>query len=139
MDISTFAATALDFAMQPSAEGAASLAMMAPTVGRKVWYQPSAWDKAGPGGMQCWGTPPQPVDATVISVNSERSVNLFCVDHAGRTHVRTSVKLLQDNDAPPVDGAGQNLGGYAEWMPYQKGQAAKDAATEQRTADANTA
>ena len=98
-----------------------------PTVGRKVWYRPTAYDKSGPGGIQCWGTPPQPVDATVIAVNSDRNVNLFIVDHAGRTHVRTSVLLLQDNDDPARDTDGNDTGGYAEWMPYQLGQAKREA------------
>ena len=123
---------------EPRAE-VATMALMVPTVGRKVWYRPNAYDQSGPGAIQCWGTPPQPIDGTVIAVNSDRNVNLFLVDGAGRTHVRTSVKLLQDDDTPPVDAAGKVIGGYAEWMPYQKNQAAKDAAPEQRTADSNTA
>jgi hypothetical protein len=122
-----------------SSPESASLALMVPTVGRKVWYTPSAYDKSGPGGIQTVGTPPQPVDATVIAAWNDRCVNLHIVDAQGRTHTRTSVKLLQDDDAPPTDSQGNTLGGYAEWMPYQKGQAAKDAVPEQRTADANTA
>jgi hypothetical protein len=62
--------------------------MIDPTVGRRVWYWPSEYDRSA--GMIADGK--QPCDA------------------------RTSVTLMQEGDAP-VPGA------YAQWMPYQKGQA----------------
>jgi hypothetical protein len=96
-----------------------------PTVGRKVWYRPTAFDKSGPGAMQSGD---QPLDATVVYVHGDRMVNLFVVDAVGRTFAKTSVTLLQDDDAPPPIAGG---GGYAEWMPYQQGQAKAQAATKE--------
>lgn len=90
--------------------------MITPTVGRKVWYRPTEYDKSGPGGMQAYGA--QPCDATVVFVHGDRMVNLLVVDHNGNTHKRTSVTLMQDGDPQPQSA-------YAEWMPYQVGQAKK--------------
>lgn len=92
--------------------------MIKPTVGRKVWYRPTAFDKSGPGGMHA--ALDQPLDATVVYVHSDRMVNLLVVDHMGRSFPKTSVQLLQEGDTPPAVTGG---GGYAEWMPYQQGQA----------------
>lgn len=95
--------------------------MIKPTVGRKVWYRPSETDKksgTGNPAMAVFGD--QPCDATIIAVHNDRLVNLAIIDHNGGYHVRTSALLLQD-DAKPADGQG-----YAEWMPYQVGQAAKE-------------
>lgn len=94
--------------------------MITPTVGRKVWYRPNAYDKLGPGGMVASGD--QPCDATVIAVHSNTLVNLAIFDHQGNLHKRLSVPLLQDDMKPPASHA------YAEWMPYQTTQAAKNAA-----------
>lgn len=91
-----------------------------PTVGRKVWYRPSAYDKTGPGAMQ--QASDQPLDSTVVCVHSDTMVNLVVFDATGNMHKRTSVKLLQDGEAPFEGSA------YAEWMPYQTKQAAKEAA-----------
>lgn len=97
--------------------------MIKPTVGRKVWYRPSAADKAGNFGMAAYGD--QPLDATVIAVWGDRMVNLSVTDHAGKVFAVTSAALLQDGDEPPKDLNGDNAGRYAEWMPYQTAQAAK--------------
>ena len=98
--------------------------MIKPTVGRKVWYRPSPFDKTGIGAMQVAGE--QPLDATVIAVWGERCVNLQVIDITGKTFTKMSATLLQEGDAPPpVEGGG----GYAEWMPYQQGQAKAQAAT----------
>jgi Phage protein (N4 Gp49/phage Sf6 gene 66) family len=45
-------------------------------------------------------------------------VNLMVINPNGHCDVRTSVSLRQDGDPEPQ-------GSYCEWMPYQKGQAAK--------------
>lgn len=82
----------------------------APTVGRKVWYHPSEYDKMGPGGMQCG---PQPLDATVVFVHGDRMVNLVVFDANGNMHKRTSVTLRQPDDDISEGQA------YCEWMPYQ--------------------
>lgn len=107
-------------------EPVAEPVVIAPTVGRKVWYRPTLHDKAGPHAMTAYGD--QPLDATVLHVWSDRCVNLLIVDAKGGLFPRTSVRLLQPDDAPPVDPDGEPLGGYAEWMPYQMGQAKKVAA-----------
>lgn len=88
--------------------------MIKPTVGRKVWYWPSGLNRQPHD---------QPCDATVVYVHSERMVNLACFDSQGTPFARTSVPLLQDGDTAT------DVGAYAEWMPYQKGQARRDAET----------
>lgn len=86
--------------------------MIFPTIGRKLWYHPSFLDrKLGD----------QPFDATVVYVHSPRSVNLVVFGHRGESMVKEHVKLLQEGEAKPFGGES-----YAEWMPYQKGQAAKE-------------
>lgn len=94
--------------------------VITPSVGRKVWYRPSAFDKSGPGAMNVSGD--QPLDATVIAVWGDRMVNLLVVDIAGKAIPKLSVTLVQDGDVP------QDGGGYAQWMPYQVGQAKREEA-----------
>lgn len=60
-----------------------------------------------------------PLTALVVHVWGDRMVNLVVFDSNGNSHQRTSVTLLQDDDLAP------EWGRYAEWMTYQKGQAAK--------------
>ena len=103
--------------------------MIKPTVGRKVWYRPSKFDMSGAGAMQAASAGPggemQPLDATVIAVWGDRMVNLLVVDITGKLYPKLSVTLLQEGDAPGKDADGNVIGGYAEWMPYQQGQAKK--------------
>ncbi|MGF6697629.1 hypothetical protein OKW38_002241 [Paraburkholderia sp. MM5496-R1] len=87
--------------------------MIKPTVGRVVWFTPSSITASGNFA------PGAPLAAIVAHVHSDRLVNLAVFDANGVTHSRTSVPLLQDDEAVPVNGY------YAEWMPFQKGQAAK--------------
>lgn len=83
--------------------------MIIPSVGRVVWYWP-----LGNGGT------PQPWAALVAFVHHERLVNLAAFSHSGRAQDVQSVVLRQPEDpAPPAPSP------YCEWMPYQKGQAAK--------------
>jgi hypothetical protein len=98
-----------------------------PTVGRKVWYRPSKYDQQGPVPMQC--AVGQPLDATVIAVHGDRCVNVLVTDMVGRQFPVLSVTLVHDGETPPADGEGVPFGRYVEWMPYQKGQAAKDASS----------
>lgn len=91
-----------------------------PSVGRKVWYRPSERDKVGASAMAVSGD--QPLDATVIAVWGDRMVNVLVTDIVGRQHSVLSVTLVQEGDAKPT-------GRYVEWMPYQQGQARKDAAS----------
>lgn len=99
--------------------------IIAPTIGRKVWYWPSDYDKhlhldTHPGflhtAIEAFDDK-QACDATVVYVHGDRCVNLQVVDHNGNVHKRCSVTLAQPGDAVP------DAGGYAEWMPFQVGQA----------------
>lgn len=86
--------------------------MIVPTIGRVVWYHPNTWDPGGTlTGVQA---------AHIAFVHNKSSVNLMVIDSDGNPYSRTSVYLLQEkNEIPPTPT------GYAEWMPYQRGQAAK--------------
>lgn len=92
-----------------------------PAVGRVVWFHPSK-NSAESGFSR--HTEGEPYAAIVAHVHSDTMVNLSVFDANGVTHSRTSVTLVQgDADAPAY-------GFYAEWMPFQKGQAAKTEAAE---------
>lgn len=96
--------------------------VIAPTIGRRVWYWPSQEDFLSPQYEVNMGSlnANQAFDAGVIFVHNERTVNLLVTDHLGHSHARGSVELWQgDMDRPS--------GAYCEWMPFQKGQAAKAA------------
>lgn len=101
--------------------------MIKPTVGRKVWYRPSRSDVSGSFPMNIAGSldagNAQPLDATVIAVWSDRMVNLLVTDAVGRQFPVLSCTLLQGDDEPLKDADGKPIGRYAEWMPYQHGQA----------------
>jgi hypothetical protein len=99
--------------------------MIKPTVGRIVWYRPSEFDRTQMTVHDQGHPSEQPLAATVAYVWSDTLVNLTVSDHNGATHQRTSVFLDQ----------GEGHGGYnawCEWMPYQKGQAAKTEMLEKR-------
>lgn len=97
--------------------------MIKPTNGRVVWYTParggpsSALSDAELGMIQ--HDQSQPLTAHIVHVWGDRLVNLVVFDSNGIAHPRTGVDLQQDGDSVNADGR------YAEWMPYQKGQAAK--------------
>lgn len=86
-----------------------------PTVGRKVWYWPHLVDDATMNAVDS----EQPLDATVLFVHDDRTVNLQIIDHMGHPHTLIQAVLRQPEDDKPSDE------GYAEWMPYQVGQAEK--------------
>lgn len=96
--------------------------MIKPSIGRVVWYHPTEND---PGGKSSSG---QPQSALIAHVWSDTCVNLAIFDANGVPYNKTSVLLLQDDNPAPSGG------GYAEWMPYQKGQAAKTDQLEQTIA-----
>lgn len=79
--------------------------MIVPTVGRIVWYREYAGDLEHA--------------AIITQVRNEHHVNVAVFEHDGSTSGVTYVRLLQDGDPVPQDGA------YCEWMPYQKAQAVK--------------
>ena len=95
--------------------------MIEPTVGREGWYQPHR----APFGAVLGD---QPFKASVCFVHSDRLVNLLVVDHVGHTYAQPNVILVQDGDVKPTEAP------YAEWMPYQKGQAAKAEALQAQAA-----
>lgn len=90
--------------------------MITPTVGRIVHYHPqkrglSTGDPGPDPGAK-------PLAATIAWVWSDTCVNLTVSDMNGNTYGKTSVLLIQDDNPVPDQF-------YCEWMPYQKGQAAK--------------
>lgn len=78
-----------------------------PTVGRVVWFWPNGKYSGG-----------QPYAATIAYVHNDRCVNIGYLDANGIPMRATSVFLAQDGEPEPG-------GWFCEWMPYQKGQAAK--------------
>jgi hypothetical protein len=92
--------------------------MISPSIGRVVWFHPSITDHSLASGGD------QPLPALVAHVWSDTCINLAVFDANGKPHGKTSVLLLQDDAIAPEGGY------YAEWMPFQKGQAAKHDATE---------
>ncbi|MFV3090164.1 hypothetical protein ACNJYG_06665 [Pseudomonas sp. GW6] len=87
-----------------------------PTVGRVLHFIPTA-EYAASRSM-VFSDPSQPLAATIVYVHSDTMVNLVVMDQVGVPFDVRSVPLAQ----------GDTLAGgsfYAQWMPYQKGQAAK--------------
>jgi len=79
--------------------------MIQPTIGRVVWF----WETKEQS---------QPQTGLVCYVHSSTLVNLAVFDANGNPQSRTSVLLYQGDTERPERY-------FAEWMPYQKGQAAK--------------
>lgn len=98
--------------------------MIQPTVGRVVHYYPDKNTAESNFTRHNGG----PFAAVVAYVWNPRMVNLTVLDHNGQPHSRTSVQLVQPEDAGP---AMQGMA-YCEWMLYQKGQAARTEALEQQ-------
>lgn len=95
------------------------MANITPTVGRVVWFHHGVVDNT----LFVCGA--QPMAATVAFVNDDGTVNLSVSDHMGVQHNKQSVPLVQDGYQP-------KSGMWCEWMPYQRGQAAKTEALEQK-------
>ena len=96
--------------------------MIKPSNGRIVWYTP---DRASDSDHKiAQHNQMVPLAAMVAHVWGDRMVNLVVFDSNGAMHARTSVTLLQDDDAKPEGGR------FCVWMPYQLGQAAKTEALE---------
>jgi hypothetical protein len=94
--------------------------MIKPTVGRVVLYTPQKVDGFPYSATQ--------LAAIVVYVHSDKLINLTVFDSNGGSYRVYSVDLIQDVDEKPEHGR------YAEWMPYQKGQAAKTEQLEQKLA-----
>lgn len=86
--------------------------MIKPTVGRVVWFHPHPNEDLVANAA--WTDPKEPFAAMIVYVWNERMVNLVVFSQVGLPVGRTSVKLLQDDDAKPEGGS------YCEWMPYQR-------------------
>lgn len=93
--------------------------MIQPTVGRVVWYHPRNTDPLGDEANH----PNRRYAAIVTQVWGDCCVNLAIFDPNGTPFARTSVVLVHDTPTNP---------GQCEWMPYQKGQAAKTEALEKK-------
>jgi hypothetical protein len=83
--------------------------LIKPTVGRIVWFYPSRNEN---------DIKPEPQAAIVTRVWGDNCVNLTVFSPGGTPLAESSVRLVQDGDPP-------ELNRHCEWMPYQKGQAAK--------------
>lgn len=88
-----------------------------PTIGRKVWFRPLGIGYTDAGPVHSLDAD-QPMDATVIHVHQDGTVNLLVVDHMGCIHPMRGIALRQADDEAPSQP-------YCEWMPYQVSQAAK--------------
>lgn len=84
-----------------------------PTVGRVVWF----WEKKPENEFD------QPQAAMVAHVWGDNCVNLAIFDPNGVPVAKppTSIRLIQEGDEFPA------AGHYCSWMPYQQGQAKKNA------------
>lgn len=87
-----------------------------PTIGRVVWFYPQH-----PNTVQI-----EPLCALIAKVWNTGCINLAYFNGDGIAKHATSVPLIQDGDPVPGNGF------YCEWMPYQKGQAAKTEALEKK-------
>lgn len=99
--------------------------MITPTAGRVVWYFKSPNENES--GFARPANEATPLAAIIAYVHSDRMVNLTVFDANGVPHPRTSVPLVQEGDEIPG-------GSHCEWMPYQKGQAAKTEQAEKAAA-----
>lgn len=72
-------------------------------------------------------TPGKPHTALITAVHSNTLINVIAFDANGKSFPFTSIELKQDDNQP--------IGGvfHCEWMPYQKGQAAKTEALEKQS------
>lgn len=88
-----------------------------PTVGRVMWYYPSRTHMAELGlSYDDYG---KPLAAIVAAVVNDRCVNLAAFDQRGVQFSVFQVIIIETDPAP------ESVVGYAAWMPYQKGQAAR--------------
>ena len=86
--------------------------MIAPTVGRVVWFYRYFGGGVSEGEYA----------AIVARVHSNRLVNLMVISEIGATSSELDVPLIQEGEETPN-------ADYCCWMPYQIGQAKKQALT----------
>jgi hypothetical protein len=99
------------------------MAHIPPTVGRMVLFWPRRDDNIAK-------QPNQPLAAVIAAVCGPSAVSLCVFDVQGVPHGYTDIVLIQEDEARPLGGD------FAEWMPYQKGQAAKTETAERVAAAA---
>lgn len=87
--------------------------MIKPTIGRVVWFQPA---KQADQPLRT-----QPYPALICYVHSDSLINVAYFNEGGTACSGTSVRLVQEGEDVPANGY------FTEWMPYQVGQAKKDA------------
>lgn len=80
--------------------------MIKPSIGRVVLFHPNKKSELVFPALVCF-------------VHNDSLINVGGFDNNGNAYGATSVPLLQEGDEAP------NVGAYAEWMPYQVGQAKK--------------
>jgi hypothetical protein len=88
-----------------------TMAHITPTPGRIVYFRPGANDGIGNGSA--------PLAAIVAAVNEDGTLNLGVFSTNVDFERRLNVPLVQQGDVNVP------TGGYAHWMDYQLGQAAK--------------
>ena len=88
--------------------------MISPTVGRVVWFYPEAEES---GDDRPW-------PGFVCKVFSDTMINVAGFNAWGTTFSQHSCQLIQGDESP--------TGPHCRWMPYQKGQAAKTEALEEK-------
>jgi len=91
--------------------------MIEPTPGRVVWVR-----RNGENDTR------QAEAGIIIAVHHSRLINVVGWDHNGHPFVLRSCYLHQGDTEVPAD----SKHCWAEWMPYQKGQAAKTEALERQ-------
>lgn len=94
--------------------------MIKPTVGRVVLYRPTEEERDDIRHA-----------AIVTMVQHDEMVNLAIFDHNGIPYSCQNVQLVQDDED-------ECMAGECEWMPYQKGQAARNEELEQLLVQSTT-
>lgn len=95
--------------------------MIQPTVGRVVLIRRPHIHTSAKDQPEC---------GLITYVHSERMINVVGFTWDGAPFALTSLRLKQEGDEVPVGAQ------HAEWMPYQKGQAAKTEALEKQLSGA---
>lgn len=94
-----------------------------PTVGRVVWFYPGG--DHGLGDFH-YSDSTKPCAALVAHVIDDHTVTLAVFDQTGRTYSCQRVPLVQAGEVGPN-------GNYCAWMPYQIGQAKREASAQEET------
>jgi hypothetical protein len=89
-----------------------------PTNGRIVWFYPAIGDPAFPPITPEYRAERGGYAAMVTWCHNDGTISVLAADGAGNPHGRRLLPLRQDDEPDPE-------GAFCEWMPYQRGQAAK--------------